>query len=157
MPKWQIHDKWAKRVGTSKEISTFVNSLIDFPEKHQGFLDFCDREPDARIYIKGKPTRMSIGSFARHDSARTKEHDRNIQLKFLQYKGEEYIKAFYLHHILDYIEWWIRNMPSDSTINIHDILQERRLAKKIGPPEDENLQKIVIFVKNHSKEILGES
>ena len=154
MPKWQIHDKWARKTGISEEVSNFVNRLIDFPQECQEFLDFCDREPDARIYIKGRPTRMSIGSFARHDSARTKERDRNIQLKFLWQKGEEYIKAFYLHHILDYLEWWVKNMPSDSTPNIHDILQEKRLAKKIGLPQDEQLQKMVIFAVNHSEEIL---
>ena len=154
MPIWQIHNKWAKKAGISEEVSNFVNLLIDFPQKHQEFLDFCDREPDARIYIKGRPTRMSIGPSVRHDSARTKKYARNIQLKFLHPKGEGYIKAFYLHHILDCLEWWFAKSLLESIPSIHDILSEKGLTKKIGSPQEEELQDIKSFVIKNSEEIL---
>jgi len=49
MPEWEIHDRWAEKLGISKEISNYVNSLIGFPERHQEFMEFCDNE-DKTVY-----------------------------------------------------------------------------------------------------------
>ncbi len=154
MPKWEIHNKWAEQMGISKEVSVFINLIIDFPQKCQEFLDFCDRDPDAKIYSKGRPTHITIGQFMRHDSGRNKEYARKIQLKFLRQKGVEYIKAWYLHHILDYIKWWITETPSESIPRIEDILQAKRLEKMFGSSAKQELQTITNFVTNHSEEIL---
>jgi len=40
MPEWKIHSKWAKKLGIPKEISNFVNCLIDSPEETREFMDF---------------------------------------------------------------------------------------------------------------------
>ena len=90
----------------------------------------------------------------RHDSGRHKEYARKIQLKFLHQKGDEYIRAWYLHHFLDYIKWWVTEMPSESTLRIEDILQAKRLEKMFGSSEEQELQKITNFVIDHSEEIL---
>lgn len=56
MPEWIIHNKWTGRINISKEISNFVNLLIDFPEKCQEFQDFCNNEEDTRVYRRNKVT-----------------------------------------------------------------------------------------------------
>jgi len=33
MPKWKIHNKWAKIFEISEEVSNYVNEMIDFPKK----------------------------------------------------------------------------------------------------------------------------
>jgi hypothetical protein len=154
MPEWKIHNKWAEKAGISKEVSGFVNLLIDFPQKCQEFLDFCDREQAARIYKGGKSTRMTILPLIRHNSARNKKYARKIQLEFLRQKGDEYIKAWYLHQILDYLKWWVTEEPSEYVLSIEDILQAKRLDRQIGSPQDRELQNIKNFVMNHSEEIL---
>ena len=153
MPEWEIHNKWAGRIGISNETSNFVNALIDFPKDCQEFKDFCEKDPDARIFISGRPTRGTIFSFITHDLGRNKEYARGIQLKFLSRKGDDYIRAYYLHQILDYIEWWVRNYPEED-LTTTDILEEKRLKKKIGDPENEELQFAVDFVNNNLEEIL---
>ena len=60
MPEWIIHDKWAKRMDISEEVSSFVNLLIDFPQKDHEFLDFCETNNGATIYRRGKPTKMKF-------------------------------------------------------------------------------------------------
>ena len=142
MPKWEIHDKWAEKAGISKEVSNFVNLLIDFPQKSQEFMDFCDTDPSARIRRRGRPTRMTIASEIKHDSGRRHKYIRETQLKFLSQKGGEYIKAWYLHQILDYIGWWV---TVELTPDIEDILQEKRLDKKIGSPQDQDLGIVLSF------------
>lgn len=154
MPKWEIHNKWAEQMGISKEASDFINLLIDFPQQCREFVDFCEKDPDARIYSKGKPTRMTIGPFIGHDSGRHNKSDREIQVKFLGQKGAEYIKAWYLHHILDYIKWWVTETPPGFFSSIEDILQAKRLEKMFGSSQEQNLQNIKNFVMNHSEEIL---
>lgn len=107
MPKWEIHNnKWADKIGISKDIQNFVNGVIDFPEKCQEFQDFCEKEQDARIFKRGKPTKMTVAPFIKHDLGRNEKYIRKIQLKFLSQKGKDYERAYYLHQILDYLEWW---------------------------------------------------
>lgn len=154
MPEWRIHDKWAERMGIPREISSFINNLIDFPKECPEYLDFCDTDLDARIYIKGRPTRITIADFTRHDSGRSDKHVRAIQLKFLRQKGKDYVRAWYLHNILDYIKWWLTKVPSELVIDIEDMLQEKRLEKKIGDVQDQDLQSVRSFVFKHSGEIL---
>ncbi|CAD7774024.1 hypothetical protein AIOGIFDO_01503 [Candidatus Methanoperedenaceae archaeon GB37] len=153
MPEWKNHDKWAEKMGISKETSKFVNGLIDFPKNCQEFQDFCERDPSARIFTKGRPTRMTVASLITHDSGRSNKFYREIQLKFLSQKGSDHVKAYYLHQVLDYIEWWIKNY-SEENLTVENILQEKRLEKKIGDPINEELQSVVKFAIQNSEEIL---
>ena len=105
MPEWKIHNKWAEKLGIPKEISNFVNRLIDFPKESQEFMEFCDREDEKprtgrRKRVVTLPYRTTVG---KHDTGRRKTAA-YLQLRFLRQKGSEYVEAWYLHHILDYIE-----------------------------------------------------
>ena len=153
MPKWKVHNKWAEKMKISKDTSNFVNGLVDFPKDSQEFKDFCEKDPDARIFRRGRLTRGTIFCSILHDSGRNKEYARRIQLKFLSQKGNDYIRAYWLHQILDYVDWWVRNYPGGN-LTTTDILGEKRLKKKIGDPENEELQFVVDFVNQNSEEII---
>ena len=92
--------------------------------------------------------------FMRHDSGRHEGYAKGIQLKFLRQKGTEYIKAWYLHHILDYIKWWATEVSSESTSNIEGILQGKKLEQMFGSPQEQELQNTKNFIMSHLEEIL---
>jgi len=95
MPKWEIHDKWAEKMRISRQISNFVNHLSDFPEKSQEFMEFCEREGGEII----------LQLVTAHDFGMIMKIPKYLQVVFLQrQKGSEYVKAWYLHYILDYIK-----------------------------------------------------
>ena len=116
MPEWKIHNKWAEKLGIPKEISNFVNRLIDFPKESQEFMEFCDREDEKprtgrRKRVVTLPYRTTVG---KHDTGRRRKTAAYL-LRFLRQKGSEYVE-WYLHHILDYIE-------STPILSIEEILK----------------------------------
>jgi len=133
MPAWKIHNKWAEKLGISKEVSNYVNTLVDFPEKHKEFMKFFTEtsnwfsewkkinpkfpltEDYMREIISTKDefhNRMLRELLQiKHDAGRRKNPLRGsryqglaafVQLKFLSLKGSDYIKAWYLHHFIDF-------------------------------------------------------
>jgi len=155
MPEWKIHNKWARKLGIARDVSNFVNKLIDFPEKCDEYQAYCEEAPDARIYSGGKPTKMTIASFTDHDSARSSDGVRKVQIDFMRSKGNDYLKAGYLHHVLDYLKWWATQWELELP-TMEYILRKRKLEEKIGPINDIHLQKVKNFVINNSKEILND-
>jgi hypothetical protein len=93
MPKWEVHDKWADKMGLSKEITNFVNHLSDFPDKTQEFMEFCEREGETIISQLVRT----------HDFSTIMKIPKYLQLTFVRQKGSEYVTAWYLHYVLDYI------------------------------------------------------
>jgi hypothetical protein len=154
MPKWVIHNKWVVKLGINKETSRLVNLLVDFPDKCQEFLDFCEREPVARVYSRGRPTSMTVGQFVRHDGGRSDRATGETQLKFLYEKGEEYVKAYYLHHIMDYIEWWFKNWEPRPIPDIENIL--KHLDKKASWFQGQEWLDVKAFVLGHCEQILDD-
>ena len=94
MPEWAIHIKWAQRLGIPEEISSSVNFLSDFPEKTQEFMEFCEREG---VEIIMRLLRV-------HDFSAIMKIPKYLQVVFVRQKGSEYVKAWYLHYLLDYIK-----------------------------------------------------
>ena len=94
MPEWAIHIKWAQRLGIPDEISSFVNFLSDFPEKTQEFMEFCEREGGEII----------MRLLRVHDFSAIMKIPKYLQVVFVRQKGREYVKAWYLHYLLDYIK-----------------------------------------------------
>jgi hypothetical protein len=93
MPKWEIHNKWAAKMALTRETTDFVNHLSDFPEKSQEFIVFCEREGEEIIIQLAKS----------HDFKMIMKIPKYLQLLFMREKGSEYVKAWYLHYVLDYI------------------------------------------------------
>jgi len=73
LPSWNIHEKWARKMGLSGEAVSWVNRFFD-DQKH----------PDVGRG-KSKAIRDIVKNFAR------------------MYGGEEAVLALELHHVLDYI------------------------------------------------------
>ena len=94
MPEWAIHIKWAQRLGIPDEISSFVNFLSDFPEKTREFMVFCECEGGEII----------MRLLRVHDFDTIMKIPKYLQVVFVRQKGSEYVKAWYLHYLLDYIK-----------------------------------------------------
>ncbi|VUT24557.1 MAG: hypothetical protein MOIL_00571 [Candidatus Methanolliviera sp. GoM_oil] len=115
--KWKDHDRWAQKLGISKEVYRYVNNLIDAiaggKTLPQEYIDFVHKESIRIAETEGSEKRAGIlpiilsQETLKHDSARSRRTSgaiaSDIQLKFLKGKGEDYVKAWYLHHALDYL------------------------------------------------------
>lgn len=158
MPGWDLHNRWAARLGVPEHVSALVNLLIDFPERCHEYQDFCAKNPSARVNRRGRPTQVTAGKLDFHDSGRRLPALRAAHLKFLGEKGSDHVKAWYLHHMLDYLKWWVD--PRQGGLNtvppIQDILTDRRLKKRIGNPQDPQLLTVKVFVTQNSESILGD-
>jgi hypothetical protein len=93
MPQWKIHNKWAAKMGLTREIVDFVNHLSDFPEKSPEFIQFCERESEEII----------LQLVRTHDFSMIMKIPKYLQILFMRKKGSEYVQAWYLHYVLDYI------------------------------------------------------
>lgn len=133
MPKWDIHDKWAERMGLPKEVATFVNHLSDFPDQSHEFRDFCECEGED-IISQLVSTR---------DFSMIMKIPKYLQLVFMRQKGSEYVTAWYLHYVLDYI----RMAPA---LTVEEIL--KRTKDRFEPCQE--LELIKQFVMKNAAEIV---
>jgi hypothetical protein len=134
MPKWEIHDKWAERMGISGEISNFVNHLSDFPEETQEFMEFCEREGGEIILQLVKA----------HDFRMIMKIPKYLQVVFLQrQKGSEYVKAWYLHYVLDYIKMAPALTPEEVIKRTEDRFEPCKELEIIKEFVMENAEEIV--------------
>ncbi len=156
IPTWKIHNKWANELGISNDVASFVNGLIDFPDKNQEYKDYCYGNPETVILCgkKKTPTKTSIVDYDFHDSGRSNPHYRKLQIDFLTQKGQSYITAWYLHQILDYLTFWTIGTQSANEINLKDILTDKKITQKIGDSKDPQLIRVVDFVFNNSESII---
>lgn len=162
MSEWEIHDKWAqkKESGISKEVSTYINNLIDALKEGttlpREYLDFVEKE-SRRIAEQSKRNVGVIAELIRsetlkHDSGRKKGRIGKIagevQLKFLETKGREYVKAWYLHHTLDYLDdnrGLIKDVPSESVETLFIKYQKNKPVTFS--------REIIDFLKNNIQEL----
>ncbi len=126
MPTWEVHDKWTEKMGLSEEIANFTNHLSDFPDKTQEFMLFCEREGEAVI----------LQLVRTHDFSMIMKIPKYLQLVFVRQKGSEYVTAWYLHYVLDYI----RMAPA---LTAEEIL--KRTEDRFEPCQElENIKKFVM-------------
>ncbi|RLE09549.1 hypothetical protein DRJ00_03890 [Candidatus Aerophobetes bacterium] len=162
MPEWNIHNKWAEKLGISIQVSNYVNCLIDSPEKCPGFLDFAaDRDNWLDFYKRTHsswPYKANLKSlrsdshlfrkllWIEHDAGRGRSNKTAtyIQLKFMRHKGSEYVKAWYLHHALDYVEKLAAAYP------IEEILSRLEERTKTCP----ELEAVKDLIRSNSTQIL---
>ncbi|MFX0106175.1 MAG: hypothetical protein ACFE75_11895 [Candidatus Hodarchaeota archaeon] len=92
IPNWFIHNKWAKKAGIKKNIADLVNRALDY-----GF--------NWTLFQK--------------DGVQFDNNNDSIIFQQLRYFNEKYenkkgyIKALYLHHLLDFFK--------ETYVNIHDL------------------------------------
>jgi hypothetical protein len=133
MPGWAVHEKWAAKLGLPDEITRFVNHMSDFPDQCDEFREFCEREGEAIVM----PLLKS------HEFETIMKIPKYLQLIFICQKGSEYVTAWYLHYILDYI----RMAPS---LSADEVLQ--RTEERFGA--DEEFDVLRRFVVEHAGELV---
>lgn len=158
--KWKKHDKWANKLGISNEVSRYVNNLIDAIRDDKTlppeYIDFVRKESE-KIGEQSKKGKRVIAMLIqretlKHDSGRRRKTigrvSAKIQSRYMKKKGKDYVKAWYLHHALDYLEGnrdWIRNVPSETVETV--IMKHKKNRPQTFSKE------IADFLKNNTKEL----
>jgi hypothetical protein len=118
VPSWKIHEKWALRLGIPIKVVKYVNKFIDNPQSFPDFLIFCSKKAEEwRIKSKSRKavlTQVLATTVAKHDAGRHRRTAAYLQLEFLSRMDTSYVKAWYLHHALDYLEGTPSLSPSDA-------------------------------------------
>ncbi|MHA1332446.1 MAG: hypothetical protein ACTSR2_15370 [Candidatus Hodarchaeales archaeon] len=141
-------------MGISKEISNYINRAIDnikVPE------DFMKHTKERKIPMS-KRRDVSIEDIAGilekdlHDRAKDK-HIKEMDLQFLSEKGTDYVKAWHLHFILDYLSKlkdWMKNTGE----SIEDCIDKYQKNKAVTVLETEKqLVEVMNFLKRNSEEL----
>jgi len=153
MPSWQVHDKWALKMGIPKEVSKYTNRVIDAKklEDHpKNFLEYAYRKEFPRLKGK-KPFSLAdfLVIFPPHDFRKLKKE----VLPYFRIKGEDYVKAWYLHLILDYLvklKDWMKNTGE----SIEDCIDKYQKNKAVTIPETEELLiEVMSFLKGNTEEL----
>ena len=113
MPPHIIHRKWAKKLGLRlpylgkwslnvnalNEIFKWdVDSMIDFPEHHIDQFEQSDLLKSLKVWNRGLKDKMEQNL---NDLSRVDKEVMHAYLYLLEPKGKDYVKAFFLHHLLD--------------------------------------------------------
>jgi len=148
--RWKYHNKYAKKLGISEEISRYVNRIVDNINPPSEYIRYVKNRVRS---LKGKtafPYVVADYMINRgHDAGRrrAKEITSEIQLEFLRDKGEDYERAWYLHHTLDLI--W------DNEDLLEDVSKlESTLIKKlvqIYPERMKYYAEIINFIRENKK------
>jgi hypothetical protein len=135
MPTWEVHNKWAEKLGLPEEITKVVNHLSDFPDKNREFMEFCERKGEVILL----PLVWS------HDFDTIMKIPKYLQLAFVRHKGGDYVTAWYLHYALDYI----RMAPS---LTAEEVLT--RTEERFGLCDE--LERINQFVRENEKAVVSD-
>ena len=114
--EWEAHDRWASMFGISGEVSREVNEIIDAVRQGEKVSSEYERhlEDCSSLVITDRPRRgnsaldLVVTDYAkrRHDVSRgSKTRDKlaaKVHKCAMRRMGDEYLKAWYLHHTLDY-------------------------------------------------------
>ena len=163
MPEWEKHDKIAEMMGVPYHISVWINRAIDDKNPPSEFEKYNNEDRICFSRSKVKHSIRQIYSFVQvYGKRRTKLingclHDRcqdyklvKMDLKwFLETNRIEYIKPYYLHFIVDYIN--DRDMPNETAADVADIWEKRRGCKYMIPETQTYKNEVLDFVRNNSK------
>jgi len=108
MPNWNVHNKWTEKAGIDPLIANFVNTNIDYGTEWA----FSENEQKSEDIDQPIALRQ-LKFFYKKDVEKTYNND------FL------YVKAYYLHHLLDFIK--------ETRLNLDDLDRffEQFLKKKV--------------------------
>lgn len=118
--EWDLHNKWAAKLGIDEQTSKGINSLVDNIGEEELAIEFKQRKGEYEAKVldrKGEAKGNSALGLVvalhddKHDAGRKITTDSKIyaeiQLEFLKDKGKDHVTAWYLHNYLDYIdEMW---------------------------------------------------
>lgn len=159
MPRWNIHKRWDCKFEISPAVSDYIAKAIDSKSPSDKTIPMPDdfrRHTLERKIPRSRGGDISIADVHSylHDRARSRfvqEED----LKFLLQKGGEYVRAYYLHFILDYLDHgsvrdWVR-VTGDS---VEDCIERYKKNKAVCIPQTQKaLTEVIDFLKNHAEDI----
>lgn len=153
MPKWEVHMKWSKRMGIPDDVAEYTNRLIDartledYPEDFSKWINKVEfPRPKGRMPFSLADLLVTFGT---HDVRKMK---REI-LPYFQRKGEDYVKAWYLHLILDYLVK-LKDWRKNTGESIEDCIDKYQKNKAVTTPETEELlSEVMNFLKGNSEEL----
>jgi len=138
-----VHSKWAKKAGIDAFIADFVNRHIDYGTSwafNEGENDFSSEEYESAVA-------KQLNFFHQKDLEEQNNHT-------------SYVKAFYLHHLLDYFK--------ETRINIYEInavfdqfLKEKIETETINNEGDKvnfskEIHKIFDFLRKNKEELYSD-
>jgi len=132
-----------------------VNELIDFPKKCPEYIEFFINKMEKSGIPKRGFNRIrewiKLGIMAdyitSHDGGRVRKTTMNIQLEFLDRFGEKYLMAWFLHHLMDYMDNSGNEFTPEEIFN--------RIQKRFENNKFPEIEKMVIeFVKENYDDIM---
>ena len=153
MPNWKTHVKWSRKMGIPEDVAGYTNRIIDARKLEDYPEDFAEHINRAEFpRPKGRlPFSLAdlLVTFGTHDVRKTK---REI-LPFFERKGNAYVEAWYLHHILDYLvklKDWMKNTGE----SIEDCINKYQKNKAVTVLETEKqLIEVMDFLKRNTQEL----
>lgn len=153
MPSWKVHMKWSRKMEIPDEIAEYTNRVIDtwkledYPEDFAKYI--YEKEfprPKGRVPFLLADFLIMFGT---HDLRKLKEE----VLPYFRMKGEDYVRAWYLHHILDYLvklRAWMKN-TGESTKECIDKYQKNKAVTLYDT--EKQLTKVMNFLKDNTQEL----
>jgi hypothetical protein len=154
---WSSHDRWAEKLGVPGDVSREVNEIIDAVEggkkvsqEYRELLEQCSSKEYADSSGSAFDIVAANYSARKHDASRgsTTGGDvaANLHRCAMTRMGDDYLKAWRLHHCLDYLS---ERGGSDN-----------RLTELLPQYQDEypviHSDEITEFVRDHRSELAGE-
>jgi len=141
--------KWSKRMGIPDDVAEYTNRLIDartledYPEDFSKWINKVEfPRPKGRLPFSLADLLVTFGT---HDVRKMK---REI-LPYFQRKGHDYVRAWYLHHVLDYLvklKDWMQNTGE----SIEDCINKYRKNKAVTLfGTEEQLIEVMNFLKRN--------
>ena len=163
MLTWNIHRKWSKQLDIPISISESIDRLIDFPKEwfeseypwmtYEDILLLDEKELRSDVCFEAfselEKNHLVVHDLGRHKPLNTIQKKLLLECIYYHY-GTPGVRAFFLHHVLDYIdESWL---PYSKT-------KMREIFSKIkalfgGTRFDNELFTVISFVEEHWDEIV---
>ena len=157
MVDWAVHKKWDTILGISDSASNYVlhaidckgpfDKIIELPE------DFKKHTLDRKLPVAGhKHISISDLKSNLHDRYRDKIIQKE-DLQFLVPKGQEYVKAYYLHILLDYLkhqDFWITQTGEIFSASVAKCIKHKCVSL---PHTHAILGDVQAFLEAHRQEI----
>jgi len=146
--------KWSRKMGIPDDVGEDVNRIIDawkLEDYPEDFLRYVYRT----IYPQPKG-RKPISLAALMDMFKSIHDLRKFKKEALPYfrmKGEDYVRAWYLHHLLDYLvklRDWMKN-TGESTKKCIDKYKKNKAVTLHGT--EKQLVEVMNFLKDNTQEL----
>lgn len=154
MPTHDIHKKWAKKLGINLEAVDSGSCLDVFKWDVDGMID----NPQSHIdRFKSHEKRWNNGLCRKmqHDCSRVDKEVMHLYLDLMKDKGNDYVKAFFLHHLLDILDgqYIVEGRKSLLTAEGNSgSFEGEKIVKKHNLIKE--YKEVLSFVREHRNEIL---